>query len=121
MRKRLAIVSVPVSSQKHARDFYVDVMGFELKREGTIDKKRNWVQLALPKDDTSITLVTWLDTMPPGSLRGIVINTDDIETYHAELVGKGVSPSKISTAPWGSYFTVADPDGNSWLVQQDPR
>jgi catechol 2,3-dioxygenase-like lactoylglutathione lyase family enzyme len=120
MKKRLAIVSVPVSDQKQAQNFYVEVMGFTLLREGQIDKKRKWVQLALPNDDTSITLVTWVETMPAGSLRGAVINTNDIETYHAELIGKGATPSAISAAPWGRYFTLADPDGNGWVVQQSP-
>ena len=120
MKKRLAIVSVPVSNQKKARDFYVEVMGFVLLREAPMGKERQWVQLALPEDDTSITLVTWFETMPAGSLRGAVINTNDIETYHAELIGKGAAPSKIATAPWGRHFTLADPDGNGWVVQQNP-
>ncbi len=120
MKKRLAIVSVPVSDQKQARDFYVGVMGFVLLREQPMGKEQSWVQLALPEDDTSITLVTWFETMPAGSLRGAVINTNDIETYHAELIGKGAAPSKIASAPWGRHFTLADPDGNGWVVQQNP-
>ena len=121
MRKHLSIASVPVSEQARARDFYVEVVSFSLLRKSPIERGRHWVQLALPGDDTSITLVTWFETMPAGSLRGTVIKTDDIGTCHAELIGKGASPSEISTAPWGRYFTVADPDGNGWVVQQDPR
>jgi catechol 2,3-dioxygenase-like lactoylglutathione lyase family enzyme len=121
MRKRLSVASVPVSDQARQRDFYVEVMGFSLLRESPIEQGRHWVQLALPRNDTSIALVTWFETMPAGSLRGTVIKTDDIETYHAELIGKGASPSEISTAPWGRYFTVADPGWNGWVVLQDPR
>ena len=72
MRKRLSVASVPVSDQARARDFYVEVMGFSLLRESPIERGRHWVQLALPGDDTSITLVTWFETMLAGSLRGTV-------------------------------------------------
>jgi catechol 2,3-dioxygenase-like lactoylglutathione lyase family enzyme len=74
MRKHLSIASVPVSEQARARDFYVEVVGFSLLRESPIERGRHWVQLALPGDDTSITLVTWFETMPAGS-RGTVIKT----------------------------------------------
>ncbi|MGD0532325.1 MAG: VOC family protein [Methyloceanibacter sp.] len=120
MRKRIVVVSVPVADQARAMDFYTDVLGFEVLRELPMQQGSNWVQLALPRDDTSITLVTWFESMPAGSLRGAVINVDNIETYRAELIGNGASPSEISSAPWGRYFTVADLDGNRWVVQQDP-
>ncbi len=44
----------------------------------------------------------------------------DIETAHAELVGRGVEVSEIQDFPWGSFVFFSDPDGNGWAVQQLP-
>jgi hypothetical protein len=59
----------------------------------------------------------------------------DIETAHEEFVGRGIDVSDIWHGPpfpvearqpgtdpehtsYGSYFSLTDPDGNTWLVQE---
>src|SRR3954454_24945078 len=64
------VVSLPVSDQDRARDFYVDVLGFELLRDTQMQPGMRWVQVAPPGGEPTITLVTWFDTMPGGSYRG---------------------------------------------------
>ncbi len=54
----LQIVSVPVSDQDRARTFYVDVLGFELRRDGTFGQGQRWVEVAPAGAQTSLTLVT---------------------------------------------------------------
>jgi catechol 2,3-dioxygenase-like lactoylglutathione lyase family enzyme len=45
---------------------------------------------------------------------------DDIHAAHAELSGRGVQVTDVTTGPGGAFVYFADPDGNTWTVQ-DPR
>lgn len=76
---------------------------------------------AAPGAETAVTLVTWFDTMAPGSLKGGVISVPGIEQAAAALRANGVltDDQKVESAPWGRWVTVEDPDGNGWVVQQD--
>ena len=115
---KINIVSIPVSNQQASKKFYMDILGFEIVRENPMGKNQTWVELILAGAETSISLVTWFDNMPAGTLRGIVIETGDLEEAHAELKSKGLDISNIDNAPWGSFATFADPDGNGWVLQQ---
>jgi len=81
---------------------------------------QRWLQLGPSGGQTSITLVTWFDTMPPGSLKGIVVTTSTLDADHAELTRKGLALTPIESAPWGRYCTFDDPDGNGWVLQGAP-
>ena len=79
------LFSVPVTDQARARDFYVGVLGFELVREQPMGPGRQWVQVRPRGAETAITLVTWFDEMPAGSVRGLVLETDDLDGDAARL------------------------------------
>jgi uncharacterized glyoxalase superfamily protein PhnB len=83
-----------------------------------IGPDQRWLQLGLKNAETSITLVTWFKEMIPGSIQGIVLETDDIDTYYYELRRRGLSISAIEEAPWAKYATFFDPDGNGWVLQE---
>lgn len=116
----VAVVSVPISDPARARDFYVNQLGFDLVRDDDSMPGLHWIQVAPRNGGTSLTLVTWFDSMPAGSLQGLVLRTDDIQADYERLVGLGVEferpPEK---QPWASYETVfRDPDGNGIVLQQ---
>ena len=71
-----------------------------------------------PGAETSITLVTWFDTMPPGSVQGLVVGTDNVAEARSQLIKNGVDLSEIQVAPWGRSATFSDPDRNRWILQQ---
>ena len=58
--------------------------------------------------------------MPPGSQKGVQVVVADVETARRELVAHGVEASDVDVQPWGSFVTFADPDGNTWALQQLP-
>ncbi len=117
----LQVVSVPVSDQDRARDFYVDTLGFELLADTPMGLDQRWVQVGPRGAQTSLTLVTWFPSMPPGSVKGLVLATDDIRAACDELGTRGVVFGEpIQEAPWGTYTTFDDPDGNGWVLQQQP-
>ena len=115
---KIDIVSIPVSDQQVSKKFYMDILGFEIVRENPMGPDQNWVELSLTGAQTSISLVTWFKNMPAGTLRGMVVETDDLEEAHTELNSRGLEISVIEKAPWGSYATFSDPDGNGWVLQQ---
>jgi catechol 2,3-dioxygenase-like lactoylglutathione lyase family enzyme len=118
----LQVISVPVSDQDRARDFYADALSFSVEMDSSFaDGSMRWLMLRPPGSATAITLVTWFETMPAGSLRGSVLGCDDLEQTLADLTARGVTfaEDEIQEAPWGRWKTFADPDGNSWILQQD--
>ena len=118
----LEVISVPVRDQDRAKSFYAEKLGFSVDMDSSFgDGSMRWVALRPPGGGTAITLVTWFDTMPAGSLRGSVLGCDDLEITLAELTARGVRfvEDDIQEAPWGRWKTFDDPDGNSWVLQQD--
>jgi catechol 2,3-dioxygenase-like lactoylglutathione lyase family enzyme len=116
----ISLISIPVLNPDAAKAFYTDVLGFEVASD-LADTRMRWVMLRPPGGGPSITLVTWFETMLPGSLRGTVLAVPDIEAAVADLRAKGAidDDEQIQSAPWGRWVNVEDPDGNGWVVQQN--
>ncbi|MFC6020984.1 VOC family protein [Plantactinospora solaniradicis] len=115
---KIQLLSIPVTDQDRAKDFYVDTLGFELLGDNRMGPDQRWVQVAPKGAATSITLVTWFDTMPPGSVKGLVLETDDLDGDVADLTRRGVPvDGGIQDAPWGRYVSFDDPDGNGIVLQ----
>jgi catechol 2,3-dioxygenase-like lactoylglutathione lyase family enzyme len=118
---KVQLFSIPVSDQDRARDFYVDTLGFALLSDTQLGPEMRWVLVSPPGAQTAMTLVTWFDSMPAGSLKGLVLDTDDLEGDLARLQEKGVvTPNGIEDAPWGRFVQFSDPDGNGLILQATP-
>jgi predicted enzyme related to lactoylglutathione lyase len=116
--KSVGVVSVPVTDPERAKQFYVKQLGFELKRDDKSIPGMHWVQVAPKGSATSLTLVTWFDSMPAGSLQGLVFVSDDIRSDYAALVAAGVEfQSAPKKQPWGTEAVFRDPDGNRFVLQ----
>ncbi len=115
---RIAVVSIPVQDQARARDFYRDKLGFIVLAEhpGVMGPGRDWIMLGAPGGGSSITLVNWFDTMPAGSLRGLVIHTKDVDAEHRRLREAGVALDEIKTESWGRFATFRDSEGNGLVL-----
>jgi len=119
--KKIEVVSVPVTDQQKAKEFYLKV-GFQVIIEAPMGNGQNWVQLGFPGAETSITLVTWFDKMKAGSLHGLVIYSANIVNDIKDLSSKGIKMSEIQDTPWGKFSHFSDPDGNSWMLhEQDTK
>jgi catechol 2,3-dioxygenase-like lactoylglutathione lyase family enzyme len=116
--RNVQLLSVPVSDQDRARDFYLDTLGFELVRDTQLGPDMRWVMVKPPRGETALTLVTWFPSMPAGSLKGTVLETDDLDADVERLGGLGVSIANgIEDAPWGRFVQFNDPDGNGIVLQ----
>ncbi|AHK34761.1 glyoxalase [Rhodococcus opacus PD630] len=59
--------------------------------------------------------------MAPGSMRGLQLVVADAAAARQELLDRGVEVSEITVfdeRDGGTFFGFADPDGNTWAVQQ---
>jgi catechol 2,3-dioxygenase-like lactoylglutathione lyase family enzyme len=121
--KDIQVVSLPVTDQERAKSFYVETLGFELRSDSSFgegEHTQRWVEVAPAGATTRLTLVTWFPRMPAGSAQGLVLETDDIHGDYAALQGRGLSfDGEIQSAPWGTFATFSDPDGNGWVLQQN--
>ena len=118
MIEGVQVVSVPVSDQDRAKSFYIiDTLGFELRTENPFGEGMRWIEVAPQGSTTSLTLVTWFESMPPGSLQGLVFAVDNVRASYDELLAKGVPfdfpPREM---PGGVQAVFRDPDGNGFVI-----
>jgi catechol 2,3-dioxygenase-like lactoylglutathione lyase family enzyme len=113
------VVSVPVSDRERAKEFYVEKLGFDLTRDDDSVPGLHWVQVTPKCATTSLTLVTWFETMPAGSLQGLVLISDHLEKDCEQFVDRGVEFERpLQQQPWGAEAVIRDPDGNRLVLQQ---
>jgi catechol 2,3-dioxygenase-like lactoylglutathione lyase family enzyme len=115
----ITVISIPVSNQDKSRDWYRDVVGFEVVNDVPMGPDMRWVQLKPPRGEATITLVTWFEGMGPGSVQGLVLECEDIDSTFAELKGRGVEfAGEPDKQEWGTFASFRDPDGNGWVLAQ---
>jgi catechol 2,3-dioxygenase-like lactoylglutathione lyase family enzyme len=129
----LEIDVIPVSDVDRAKKFY-QRLGWRLDDDVAPFDGLRIVQFTPPGSGASITFGLGLTTAAPGSAEG-GITVSDIEAARNEVVGRGIDASDIWHGPpfpvearqpgvdpdrasYGSFFSIADPDGNLWLVQE---
>lgn len=116
------VISVPVADQERARAWYESAFGFKVVADAAMGDSMRWLQLGIPDTSFTITLVTWFDQMPPGSMQGLVLEVDDIDTLAKDLADRGIiEDSTVDEQEWGRHKMLQDLDGNSIVLNQPPR
>ena len=118
----LEVVILPVSDIDRSVAFYRDQVGFELDHD-TSNEHMHVVQLTPRGSGCSIVFgdLPSQRQMEPGSLKGLQLVVADAEAARQELLDRGVEVSEItrfSDQDGGTFFGFADPDGNTWAVQE---
>jgi predicted enzyme related to lactoylglutathione lyase len=118
---KLELIPVPVTDVDRAKAFYTDQVGFNADHDHRVTDELRFVQLTPPGSACSIAIGTGMLDSAPGSLRGLQVVVADVEAARAELAGRGVEVSEVQDFPWGRFVFFADPDGNTWALQQIVR
>lgn len=137
MDQSLELVLIPVTDVDRAKAFYVEKLGWNLDVDHRVSDEFRVVQMTPPGSACSITIGVGMTEAEPGSYRGTHLCVRDIEAARAELVGRGVEVSEIrhfdrEQARWepgpdperlmyNSFADFADPDGNTWVLQEVNR
>lgn len=121
MEMKLELVPVPVADVDRAIDFYVNKVGFNLDHDHQVTDSLRFVQLTPKGSACSIALGTGLTEMTPGSQKNLQMVVKDTAAAREMLLKNGVEASEIQDMPWGIFTFFADPDGNTWSLQQIKR
>lgn len=118
----LEVVVLPVSDIDRAIEFYRDKVGFDLDHN-TTNEHMHVAQLTPPGSGCSIVVgsLPAQNEMAPGSMRGLQLVVADARAAREELLSRGVDASEITVfdeRDGGTFFGFADPDGNTWAVQE---
>jgi catechol 2,3-dioxygenase-like lactoylglutathione lyase family enzyme len=118
----IEVVVLPVSDIDRSIAFYRDQVGFHLDHD-TQNKHMHVVQLTPPGSGCSIVFgdLPPQNQMAPGSMKALQLVVSDAAAARHELLDRGVEVSELSVlteADGGTFFGFADPDGNSWAVQE---
>jgi len=134
MITNVSLVTAYCLDQTKARDFYVDVLGFEAGSDVTMSDGFRWVTVKHPSQpELEVTLMTPgppLDDemadairrqLEKGQMGGLGLSVDDCRKTFEELTAKGVTfVQEPSDRPYGVEAVLRDNSGN-WLVLVEPK
>ncbi|MBB4686844.1 VOC family protein [Amycolatopsis jiangsuensis] len=134
---RIEVLTLPVADADRALRFYTEQAGFTLDVDYRPDPGFRVVQVTPPGSAASVQFGVGLTDAEPGTSRATYLVVPDIEAAHRELTARDVPTGPIrhkapvddwrgdlapGPAPdrrdYASLFTFADPDGNTWTVQE---
>ncbi|HJR38664.1 MAG TPA: VOC family protein [Nocardioidaceae bacterium] len=134
MITNISLLTLYVTDQDEARDFYVEKLGFVAKTDVSMGDGFRWVTIGHP--DQPELQVTLMKPGPPldpdmaqaveralakGSMGGFGLSTDNCQKTYDDLVAQGVEfPQPPSERPYGVEAVMRDNSGN-WLVLVEPR
>jgi catechol 2,3-dioxygenase-like lactoylglutathione lyase family enzyme len=120
MDMKIELVAIPVTDVDRAKSFYVDQVGFIADHDHQVNPELRFVQLTPPGSACSIVLGVGVTQMEPGSQKGVQMVVADAQACHDRLTANGVDASPVDEQPWGQFVYFADPDGNTWALQESP-
>ena len=118
MDMRLELVPLPSSDVDRSKEYYVGQVGFTLDHDVSPGNGVRIVQLTPPGSACSVVL--GVSDPQAGPVKGLHLVVDDIEGARSELLGRGVDVSGVDDMGGVKYAYFADPDGNSWALQEIP-
>jgi uncharacterized glyoxalase superfamily protein PhnB len=118
MFTKIGTISVGVSDQNKALDFYVNTLGFEKIDDQPMSETERWVEVAPAGAQTHIMLgLRGQSGGDKTGFTGYVLHTDNIEETCQTLKARGVNlTQELSTQPWGKWAQFTDLDGNEYGV-----
>lgn len=133
-------VVIPVTDVDRAKEFYAG-LGWRLDADFPFDNGFRIIQFTPPGSGCSVQFGTNVTSAPAGSAQGLYLIVSDIDAARAALAAAGAGVSEVfhpgepgaqfqpdgagrvaGPAPergsYSSFATFADPDGNTWLLQE---
>ena len=118
MDMRLELVPLPTSDVERSKTFYVDQVGFHLDHDVEPGNGMRIVQLTPPGSACSVVVGSGMGDPDAPRVQGLHLVVEDIARACEGLVGRGVDVSDVQDMGGVKYAYFADPDGNSWALQE---
>ena len=128
MIDRVGTVCVFVEDQDRAKDFYTNVLGFELRTDAPLypGAAARWVAVA-PKGAATEVILYLPDEnwehyrQVVGQSQALTFNVADMDALHRDLKAKGVTfVQEPERQPWGYYAIIRDSEGNRLILSEPP-
>ena len=121
MLKNVRTISVWVSDQDRAIDFYTNTLGFEKTMDVPMGPDSRWIEVRPAGADTTIVLSKGDRPSGDHTFTGYIFGTDDIKGTYDDLKARGVNfTADLSSEQWGCWAQLADPDGNEFGIWAPP-
>ena len=134
MDMKLELVVLPVSDVDRAKAFY-EQAGFAVDVDHRASESFRVVQLTPPGSACSITIGIGVTSATPGTYGGLHLVVVDLEEALSALAERGIEVSEPfhfgaggqtaglhpERVDYGSFASLEDPDGNTWLLQEVRR
>ena len=122
-------VSVFVSDQDRAKEFYTNILGMELRQDAPLSpgSAARWIAVAPPGGKTEIVLYlpdeNWEHyRQVVGKSQAVTLDVTDMMDLHSKLKAKGVQfLQEPDPQPWGTYAMIRDSEGNSLILVEQPK
>jgi predicted enzyme related to lactoylglutathione lyase len=126
--KRVSTVSVFVSDQDRAKEFYTQVLGFELRSDEPLfpGAEARWVAVAPTGSETEVILYlpdeNWEHYKGVvGKSQALTFEVADMKALQKDLKTKGVKYiQEPDEQPWGTFAIIQDSEGNHLIMVQQP-
>lgn len=129
MFNKVGTVSIFVSDQQRAKQFYTEVLGFELRMDAPLgpESDARWIAVAPKGGQTELLLYLpdenwshYKDVV--GKPQPVTLDVSDIQHLYEDLKAKGVVFSGApEPQPWGTFTTFQDSEGNYLLMVEQPQ
>ena len=128
MIDRVGTVSVFVSDQDRAKDFYTSVLGFELRVDSPLypGASSRWISVAPAGAETEIILYlpdeNWEHYQQVvGKSQALTLSVTDMAALHTDLKAKGITfVQEPEVQPWGTFAIIQDSEGNHLILVEQP-
>jgi catechol 2,3-dioxygenase-like lactoylglutathione lyase family enzyme len=131
---KFEVAVLPVADADRSKAFYQG-LGWRLDADIDVAEDYRVVQLTPPNSPASIQFGKGITTMTPGSAQGLFLVVEDVEAARDDLISHGADVSEVfhgaglnaerrvpgpdpERQSYRSFATFADPDGNSYLLQE---
>ena len=116
MIKQVKFVSISVTDQQRALDFYTGKLGFKVLTDQSFGEGMRWLELRVGGAETRVVLFN-TPGREPGGFSNIVFQSDNVQKTYEELKERGVEfTQEPKSEHWGTSAMFRDPDGNVFLI-----
>jgi lactoylglutathione lyase len=125
---RVGTVCVFVNDQDRAKDFYTNVLGFELRTDAPLypGATARWIAVAPQGAATEVILYlpdeNWEHyRQVVGQSQALTFNVTGMAALHADLKARGVTfAQEPDVQPWGTFAIILDSEGNHLILSEPP-
>jgi len=116
MDMKLEVVAIPVTDVDAAKAFYTEKVGFNLDHDVRPNEGMRVVQMTPPGSACSVVIGEGLPLGAPGSVKGVQLVVEDIDTVREALASRAVPIGEVQQlgpegSPGSRFCFFEDPDG----------